>query len=72
MPCEWDRTGFVAGGGKNKSEFADGSFESKYCTRNPISRLLVRIFFGRLEELLVRTHGKILDVGAAGGLICSW
>jgi 2-polyprenyl-3-methyl-5-hydroxy-6-metoxy-1,4-benzoquinol methylase len=67
MACEWDRTGFVTQGAGNKSQFADGSFESKYFTRNPISRFLVRNFFGRLEELLAKTQGKILDVGAGKG-----
>jgi 2-polyprenyl-3-methyl-5-hydroxy-6-metoxy-1,4-benzoquinol methylase len=45
----------------------DQPSREKYSSRNPISRFLVRNFFGRLGEILDMTEGKVLDVGAGAG-----
>lgn len=50
-----------------ESLISDRSFENKYLTRNPISRLMVWNFFRELQEILDMTKGKILDVGAGQG-----
>lgn len=41
--------------------------QTKYSTRNPISRRLLRCFFRCFQTLLDRTEGPLLDVGAGEG-----
>ncbi|MHC4720956.1 MAG: class I SAM-dependent methyltransferase, partial [Planctomycetota bacterium] len=67
--CSLEQQGCDSGGGDDSTNslLSDLSFDNKYLTRNPVSRMLVGIFFRHLSELLAMTEGKILDVGAGQG-----
>lgn len=45
----------------------DEPLQEKYATRNPVSRLLIGRFLRRLDEQLIQSDGKLLDVGTGEG-----